>query len=389
MKRFRDNNNIEKDQTWIFFLAALCCIFAIYLCDGAHAAMRNEAEKVQSGDLVSVYYSLSLENGGLVMTNDPECSADPARIKAEEYEEYSVSGPSEILAGQRDLFPGVHDAVLGMKEGESKRYVIPPEEAYGQRSEEKVKAYSSIRVVPKKIQMTVEKFKEQYGAKPQKEDRVRLNPYFYYRVADVNDTDILFEAEINDALISDDLFGRTRIVPDGEKIIITLEPKLGASFEADNQKGKISAIDKESFKVDFNSPLAGKTLSLEVKVVSIKKASISKDWDISWLDDHDKGLDAAKGLKKPVVLILYADWCPWCKQLLTETLKDPRVTMFRNDFVWIKANSDQDKSLKALYGQDNFPFIIFMDADGKIVKNLSGFKYAYEMRDELKQALQR
>jgi FKBP-type peptidyl-prolyl cis-trans isomerase 2 len=386
MKKFRNNKIIN---TYLLFFMFLCGVVELFSWVRQTSALANESGAVQAGDLVSVFYSLSLESGALVRTNIPELANNSAMLKAAEYKESVVSGPLTVLAGQQDGFPGVHDAILGMKDGETKRSIITPDEAYGPRSDDKVKSFSSVRHVPKSTKIPVKTFQEQYKSKPEKGDRLQLVPYFYHKVVEVTADEVLLDADLKDTLVSDDGFGKTRAVPESDSITITLEPKLGADFEADNSTGKIVSTGKDTFKVDFNNPLAGKTLTLETRVVSIIKAPFFKDRNITWHEDHDEGLNAAAKSGKPVVLALYADWCPWCKKLFSETFVDPRVTMLRDDFVWVKSNSDKDKSLKELYGQKDFPFIVLMNSNGKVINRLSGFKYAYDLRDELRTTLQK
>ncbi|MBN1625269.1 MAG: thioredoxin family protein [Deltaproteobacteria bacterium] len=342
---------------------------------------------VQEGDLLAVNYSLSLETGELLRTNIPGFSEDTAKTKAAEYQESPLKTPLTVLAGKREQFPGIHDTVLGMKTGETRQAVVLPEDAYGPRTDDKVKIFSSTRKVPRMTRLTQEEFIEQFRSTPEKGGTVRIIPYFDHKIVDITGGQVILEADVKGRFISKDEFGDTSIVLKDDSVIITLEPKLGADFNVDTETGKIVSIDEKTFTVDCNHPLAGKNLVLDIDVISVSKASSLTDWEISWHEDHDEGLAVADKTGKPVVLVLYASWCPWSGKLFDETLKDTRVTMLRDEFIWIKGNSDKDQSLKELYGQDGFPFIVIMDADGRVVKKISGFKYAYDMRDELRLAM--
>ena len=65
--------------------------------------------------------------------------------------------------------------------------------------------------------------------------------------------------------------------------------------------------------------------------------------EIQWIEGYDEGLTEAEKLNKPAVLVLYADWCAFCKKLFSTTLVDPRIKMMKDDFVWVKVNSDKQK----------------------------------------------
>src|SRR5208282_2920081 len=136
---------------------------------------------------------------------------------------------------------------------------------------------------------------------------------------------------------------------------VTLSPRIGAPFRTATQKGKIVAADADSFTVDFNPPLAGKPLVVELRVLKVTPASMLTGLQIPWFEDHDKGLAAAKDEGKPAVLVLYADWCQWCKKLLTESFPDARIRELKDRLVWIKVNSDRLKDYGTKYGQTGFP----------------------------------
>jgi len=57
-----------------------------------------------------------------------------------------------------------------------------------------------------------------------------------------------------------------------------------------------------------------------VELVDVKDASALESVKIGWIEDLDQGFSTAKKEGKPSVLLLYADWCSWCKKLLTEVI---------------------------------------------------------------------
>ena len=71
-------------------------------------------KECKTGDVVQIHYKGSLEDG---------ITFDDSRERA----------PLEFIAGSNEVIPGVSQAVIGMKEGESKTVTVPPEQGYGQR----------------------------------------------------------------------------------------------------------------------------------------------------------------------------------------------------------------------------------------------------------------
>lgn len=336
-------------------------------------------DTVSPGDLATVYYFLASENGEKISTN--------ISSHTDILGKYEGKGPIEIYAGQQDLIPGIHEAVIGMKAGEKKLVSISHEDAYGPWRNENLITMSSVRNLPKEIHMPLEEYKSRNNSDPIIDDQVWLNPYFTYRIAEVTEKEAILIAGITGSTVSEDVFGETTITPEGDKITIKLNPKIGAVFNTGNQKGKIVSSDDNSFTVDFNHPLACKNLELDLTVASVVEASVLKDWEIPWHDDYDEGLDAAEKTGKPVLLVLHSSQCQWCNKLLSETLTDPRMTMFRDDFVWIRVDSDKFPDLGDYYDIGSYPTILFLDSGGEALEKITGFRYAPVLRDEVKKFL--
>jgi len=70
------------------------------------------ARTVKEGDTVKLQYTGRLENG-------------------EVFDTTQKSGPLEVTLGKKMLIPGLEEALIGMKIGESKTVTIPAEKAYG------------------------------------------------------------------------------------------------------------------------------------------------------------------------------------------------------------------------------------------------------------------
>ncbi|SBW01251.1 Peptidyl-prolyl cis-trans isomerase [uncultured delta proteobacterium] len=71
----------------------------------------------KNGDTILVHYTGTLSDGTMF---DSSRDGDPL----------------ESVLGQNMLIPGFENAILGMKEGDTKTVTIPPDQAYGDRAEE-------------------------------------------------------------------------------------------------------------------------------------------------------------------------------------------------------------------------------------------------------------
>lgn len=262
---------------------------------------------VQTGDLVEIAYTAGLEDGRVIPGKDERTGNDI----------------QTIVAGRPAAIPGLGAVVLGMKAKERKKAVIEPEKAYGLVKPEAREKFSRIRQMPVLIQVEKTLYQEQFKSLPAKGAPVQINPYFPSEVADLTDTQIVLRNLAQDGQVETAPFGRTTIKVDQDMITISLDPVIGAPFAVGNNVGTIISADEDSFLVDFNHPLAGQEVILDVEVLSFIKASVHKNMELLWEDDHDKGLETARLKEKPVVLILYADWCQWCKKCLMRPSKTP------------------------------------------------------------------
>ncbi len=91
--------------TLLFLLMGAVLVFAA-------EAKKKEVKTVADGKKISIEYTLKLEDGTKVDSN--------------------VGGkPFTFIQGKHQIIPGLEKAIAGMKIGETKDIVVPPEEGYG------------------------------------------------------------------------------------------------------------------------------------------------------------------------------------------------------------------------------------------------------------------
>jgi FKBP-type peptidyl-prolyl cis-trans isomerase 2 len=355
---------------------------------GSEAAPAAEEipEIVQQGDLVEVSCTASMETGEVFWTTRNSVAEDPDRHKVDWYEKQEHCGPETLVAGEQGPVPGLADALLGMRMGEKRRVTVPESKAYGPRNAKWLGEFARVRSIPRTMTIPAESYMKQYGGVPVKDKTVNVNPYVRGRVVEVTEKNVTLEltsaTEVDEAEL-----GTTRVKELGDRIELSLTPRIGAPFPFQDRTGRIVAVGDTKFTVDFNHPLAGKPIVLDMEILSLTKASSFRDRKIPWFEDHDKGLDAAAKEKKPVVLVLYAPWCNWSKKLLEESLEDPRIKLLKDSFIWVKVNSDKQKDIKEFYEQKGFPLTLVIEPEGGVISRLEGFKEPEALRRELKQLI--
>ncbi len=165
------------------FVYLLTLVVALGLYTGAFAKSDKKNQPVVAdGKKVSIEYTLKLEDGTTVDTNVGK-------------------KPLTFVIGSHQIIEGLEDALKGMKIGETKHVVVPPEKGYGP--------------VNKNAIIEVEKNR----------------------------------------------------IPEGAKVgtILKGTDRNGRDFYA-----RVVEIKDKTVLLDFNHPLAGKTLYFDVKIVNIE-----------------------------------------------------------------------------------------------------------------------
>ena len=340
-------------------------------------------DKVKAGDLVTARYTMTTRDGALVATTEASVAEDKGRKRSDAFTARSTYRPQEIVAAGDGNPPGLAQAVIGMAPGEKKRITLAADKAFGPRDPQRVVTMATVKSLPRTVSIPAADYVKNFGALPVVGKELPVVPYFPARVTEVTEQQAKLELLARDGERFTESFGTVETKVEGDTVKIRLVPTVGAPFEFRGARGTITAAGEENFTVDFNHPLADKSVVLDVEVVSLTKGETLSAVSVPWLESHDQGIDKAKQEQKPAVLVLYADWCQWCKKIFGETVVDPRIKAVADRFVWIKVNSDKEKAFKEKYGQDGYPMIVLLDRHGKVAKKLDGFRDAANLREEL------
>ena len=333
----------------------------------------------ETGDLVEVEYSAYLNDSGeLVRTTQASVDGDP-NIKKAPVPWYSVGGglfPVMCIAGEDAPFAGLANAIVGKKPGYKGSYTLTPEEGYGQPSPDKIRKAPRTMEQKRKVSMPLEQVRSMVEGEPAEGQVIDLPdvPYMKIKIMKLNEkaADVEFITEPGkEYRVSS---GTVTTTVKDDAIVVRLDPTLGGGYPWGKRRvGYITGWDDDNLTVEINHPLAGKSLRVDYEIVSVEKAATIGDAELPWIDDYDLGLKTAREQNKPVVLVLHAAWCGWCKRLLAETMTDKRIKSLRDAFVWMKIDSDVNKKYREIYEQDGFPMIVFLNPDGTVNRKNSGY----------------
>lgn len=93
---------------------------------------------IATGDTVEFEYTGSLDDGTVFDTSRESVANESDLATSQPNREYT---PLTVEIGAGRVIEGLEDALVGLKEGASTTVAIPPEKAFGERSDDQVREY--------------------------------------------------------------------------------------------------------------------------------------------------------------------------------------------------------------------------------------------------------
>jgi len=290
--------------------------------------------------------------------------------------------PIGFTLGEGQILPALEEGIIGMKIGEEKNITLTPEEGYGEWSPDYTIALPRLAVLPKLTDVPLSTFRATAGKEPEVNETIQLN-YWKARVVNISNSDVTLLHEPDDDTTINTEYGPAVVTLNDTHIIINIIPELGSVVTTVfGEEAVISDINDTDFIIDFNHPLAGKTLIFEVKVRDIIKAEQMLAQKIVWTD-YETGIERATNEKRPAVIVLYLEGCQACEALDIITFSSPQVTELKDKFVWIKVDVATNLHIGSEYGATSYPTIVLLDRDMAVSKKITGYISPAELRKEI------
>jgi len=134
--------------------------------------------------------------------------------------------------------------------------------------------------------------------------------------------------------------------------------------------------------------LGAALLMAAVFLVATPPANAGGDWNdatIQW-QPYEQGLAAAKKDQKPIVLIVFTEWCPHCTNY-SKLFHDDKVIAQTKRFVMIRLDKDKNVELSKKFAPDGeyIPRTYFLSSAGTLDADLHApraeYKYFYDEHD--------
>ena len=225
---------------------------------------------VEDGDTVFVRYVGKLENGRVFDTNIQDVAENQLIEKTDTFNTRNVYTPLKFTIGAEDVITGFEEGVIGMKEGTTREVTIPPEKGYEWR-EDLTQIGERVAVLDKVESVTFHDFTEATGLTEFVAGTVVPWREWKAEIVVVSSDSVILKSIVTTSTVNSEI-GTFDIVVDTGTITETFTPKEDAAIETNFGKGKLSIINDTHFLMDFNPPLAGKTLIFEITVDTVEKA---------------------------------------------------------------------------------------------------------------------
>ncbi len=259
-----------KNENKVYVFAALSFLLLALTASITGCVLPDKA--VEPGDVVSVDYVGTFEDGSVFDTSIKEVAENPLVPKDPSFRAKNVYAPLKFTAGVGEVIPGFDDGVLGMKKGEKKEIRIPPEEAYGDYNKDLT------RTLLRKSQVAVlevvekERFSRETGLTEFIENTTVPWRYWQGQIYKVLPELIVVRNEVTTERINTNI-GSIDVTIESGTITMVLIPQLDTVISTPQGPAKVTFMNESEFILDYNHPLAGKTLVFEITVDSIEKVA--------------------------------------------------------------------------------------------------------------------
>lgn len=243
-------------------------------------------------------------------------------------------------------------------------------------------------ILPRMVSVSTDEFTARYGTTPRTAGtKVDEGTEFSGVIRGVNETEVTVYYSVGKDATAPTILGPAAVrEKDADNFEATIDAQMGQLVQrVGGLPGRVSAVDKEQFTIDFGQSFAGETLSCEVTTQPAQSDEASKVSAAHWIEDYEQGLSQARRLNKPVLLLLTDTNCTDCQTMENKLLRDTSLGELRDRFVLVKANGKQQEALAKRFGRQGYPLTLILDGMGKELVRMSGVQHITAIAYRLEQ----
>jgi len=109
---------------------------------------------------------------------------------------------------------------------------------------------------------------------------------------------------------------------------------------------------------------------------------------VSFVTEYAEALELARQWEKPILLVFTASWCPFSRQMLQETFRDPQVARLSKQFICIQVDVEQNPTLARTHQVRAVPAVAILSCRGVPLARLNTPLSAKELAQQMQQSIQ-
>lgn len=382
------------------FFSVAAVSLSLFLLGGC-AAHGQGGNLPAVGERLALQYTCRLPDGSLAATTRKKIAEDPEVRKSEIFSPRKAYHPAEIVVPASpeqitvDYIGSLEEKIvqsLARKASElpiSRKVEVELAGSVPENIPENERFMQMARQIklPRRMVVSIAEYQAEYPKPPVPGEILGADENFSTMVEKVEGDEVHLLFSSAPGATRKTVYGIEHFTQEEEEFLVRLEVTPGAVLRTGPLVGRISSVEQESFTIDYGHPFGGETLSCQVQALPVKDPGSAGP--LVWLGSYEQGLALAKKEEKPVVLVLYADWCHWCHKMFDEVFPDQSFASLKNDFVWVRVNSDRNPGYMERFGQEGFPLLVVLDKEGNEIERLSGFQETGPLRGALDSILKK
>jgi thioredoxin-like negative regulator of GroEL len=131
-------------------------------------------------------------------------------------------------------------------------------------------------------------------------------------------------------------------------------------------------------------------------ILFIPQATHATEWNyreqskIQWREYGDAAFAEAKAMNKPLYVLIYANWCHWCKKFETKTLETELIrNLLQEKMIPVAVDNVEQPEIGQKLGAKLVPTSVILTPDGQRLLRFYGFLSADELDEALRRTLLR
>lgn len=123
--------------------------------------------------------------------------------------------------------------------------------------------------------------------------------------------------------------------------------------------------------------LSGIVVTLSIAMLLANTAQGS---EIVWHKKMPEAIRESVKQRKPMLIMVGAEWCGYCHKMLDETFRNPAVaTHIKAQFIPVLIDADEQAAFVEKWNVDSMPTVLIVASDQHVIGRVTGFQSAAQL----------